>query len=50
MCSPNCLLEAGPSVVNDDFGDVLGVFYGLSSETRIPIELEDQAKRIQNSC
>ena len=25
---------AGPSKVNDDFGDVLGVFYSLSSETR----------------
>ena len=25
---------AGPSVVNDDFGDVLGVFYGLTSEGR----------------
>lgn len=27
---------AGPSVVNDDFGDVLGVFYGLT-ERAIPI-------------
>ena len=25
---------AGPSVVNDDFGDMLGVFYILSSDTR----------------
>ena len=24
--------DAGPSVVNDDFGDVLGVFYGLTGE------------------
>lgn len=39
---------AGPSVVNDDFGDVLGVFYGLSSETHTYRELEDQAKRIKN--
>lgn len=39
---------AGPSVVNDDFGDVLGVFYGLNSETHTYRELEDQAKRIKN--
>ena len=39
---------AGPSVVNDDFGDVLGVFYSLSSDTRTYRELEDQAKRIKN--
>lgn len=39
---------AGPSVVNDDFGDVLGVFYGLSSETHTYRELENQAKRIKN--
>ena len=25
---------AGPSVVNDDFGDVLGVFYGLTGDGR----------------
>ena len=36
---------AGPSVVNDDFGDVLGVFYGLSSETHTYRELEDCAKK-----
>lgn len=39
---------AGLPVVNDDFGDVLGVFYGLSSETHTYRELEDQAKRIKN--
>lgn len=39
---------AGPSVVNDDFGDVLGVFYGLSSESRSYRELEDHAKLIKN--
>lgn len=39
---------AGPSVVNDDFGDVLGVFYGLSSETHTYRELEDYAKEIKN--
>lgn len=39
---------AGTSVVNDDFGDVLGVFYALSSTTRTYRELEDQAERIKN--
>ena len=39
---------AGPSVVNDDFGDVLGVFYSLSSETHTYRELEDCAKDIKN--
>lgn len=39
---------AGPSVVNDDFGDVLGVFYGLSSETHTYRELEDYAREIKN--
>lgn len=39
---------AGPSKVNDDFGDVLGVFYSLSSETRSYRELEDCAKDIKN--
>lgn len=39
---------AGPSVVNDDFGDVLGVFYGLSSESHTYRELEDRAKEIKN--
>lgn len=39
---------AGPSVVNDDFGDVLGVFYGLSSEVHTYRELEDCAEEIKN--
>lgn len=39
---------AGPSVVNDDFGDVLGVFYGLTGEGRTYRELEEQAKQIKN--
>ena len=39
---------AGPSVVNDDFGDVLGVFYSLSSPTRTYREMEDQAKALKN--
>ena len=39
---------AGPSVVNDDFGDVLGVFYGLTGEGYSYRELENQAKLIKN--
>ena len=39
---------AGTSVVNDDFGDVLGVFYGLTGEGRTYRELEDEAKLIKN--
>lgn len=39
---------AKPSVVNDDFGDVLGVFYGLSSDEHTYRELEEQAKVIKN--
>lgn len=39
---------AGPSIVNDDFGDVLGVFYGLSSKTHSYRELQDQAERIKS--
>lgn len=39
---------AGPSVVNDDFGDVLGVFYGLSSEIHSYRELEDYAQNLKS--
>lgn len=39
---------AGPSVVNDDFGDVLGVFYGLTGDGHTWRELEDEAKRLKN--
>lgn len=39
---------AGPSIVNDDFGDVLGVFYGLTGNGHSYRELEDQAKLIKN--
>lgn len=39
---------AGPSVVNDDFGDVLGVFYGLSGDGATYRELETQAKHLKN--
>lgn len=39
---------AGVSVVNDDFGDVLGVFYGLSGDSYTFRELEDEAKLIKN--
>lgn len=39
---------AKTSVVMDDFGDVLGVFYGLSGAGHTPRELESQAKDIKN--
>lgn len=39
---------AGPSTVNDDFGDVLGVFYSLSSSSHTYKEMEDMAKAIKN--
>lgn len=39
---------AGTSIVNDDFGDVLGVFYGLTGEGYTNRELEQQAKLIKN--
>lgn len=39
---------AGTSVVNDDFGDVLGVFYGLTGESHSYRELEERAKLIKN--
>lgn len=39
---------AGVSVVNDDFGDVLGVFYGLTGAGRTYRELEDEAKLVKN--
>ena len=39
---------AGTSVVNDDFGDVLGVFYGLTGEGHTYRELNEEAKLIKN--
>lgn len=39
---------AGPSVVNDDFGDVLGVFYSLSSDRHSYREMEDEAERLKD--
>lgn len=39
---------AGESIVNDDFGDVLGVFYGLTGDGYSYRELEDQATMIKN--
>ena len=39
---------AGTSVVNDDFGDVLGVFYGLYGNGVSYRDLEDQATIIKN--
>lgn len=38
----------GTSIVNDDFGDVLGVFYALTGEQYSSRELEAQAKLIKN--
>ncbi len=39
---------AGTSIVNDDFGDVSGVFYGLTGESYTYRELEDQVKLIKD--
>ncbi|MEG1837892.1 MAG: efflux RND transporter permease subunit [Bacteroidaceae bacterium] len=39
---------ASPSVVKDDFGDVLGVFYSLTGEGYSYRELEEQSKVIKN--
>lgn len=39
---------AGTPIVNDDFGDVLGVFYSLYGERATPRELEDEARKIKN--
>lgn len=39
---------AGPSVVKDDFGDVLGVFYSMSSSTHSNRELEEYSKQLKN--
>jgi multidrug efflux pump subunit AcrB len=38
---------AGPSVVNDDFGDVYGVFYAITGKGYEPIELYEYAKFLQ---
>ncbi|MGL4851826.1 MAG: efflux RND transporter permease subunit [Phocaeicola sp.] len=39
---------AGTSVVNDDFGDVLGVFYALTGHGRSYRELNEEVKLIKN--
>lgn len=39
---------AGTSVVNDDFGDVLGVFYGITGNGHTYRQMEDQAKQLKN--
>lgn len=39
---------AATSVVNDDFGDVLGVFYGLRGEGFSYRMLEDEAQKVKN--
>jgi multidrug efflux pump subunit AcrB len=38
---------AGPSIVNDDFGDVFGVFVAISGPEYSPAELEEYAKRLR---
>lgn len=39
---------AGPSLVNDDFGDVLGVFYGIYGSQATNRELEAVSRRLKN--
>ena len=39
---------AGPSVVNDDFGDVYGVFFALTGDGHSYAELKDYAKELKN--
>lgn len=39
---------AGTSIVNDDFGDVLGVFYGITGDGHTYREMEEEAKRLKN--
>lgn len=39
---------ASKSIVQDDFGDVLGVFYGLHGQGFTPRQLEDYAIEIKN--
>ena len=41
---------AGPSIVNDDFGDTFGVFLGLTGEGYSEAELWDVAKMPFTSC
>ena len=38
---------AGPSIVNDDFGDVYGIFFALTGDGYSYKELEDVAKYLQ---
>ncbi|PRQ05441.1 Cobalt-zinc-cadmium resistance protein CzcA [Enhygromyxa salina] len=38
---------AGPSVVNDDFGDVYGVFVAITGPEYAPAELEEYAKQLR---
>lgn len=40
-------LEAIPSIVNDDFGDVYGIVFALSGEGFSDSELKDRAKELQ---
>lgn len=47
---PHLPAGAGRPVVNDDFGDVLGVFYALSSSNHSWRELEDKADSLKMVC
>ena len=38
---------AGPSIVNDDFGDVFGIFYMLTADGYSPAELYDYAEKLR---
>ena len=38
---------AGPSIVNDDFGDVYGIFFAITGDGYSPKELEDVADFLQ---
>lgn len=38
---------AGPSQVNDDFGDVYGVFFALTGDNYTPAQLKDQAEYLK---
>lgn len=38
---------AGPSIVNDDFGDVYGVFFALTGDNYTPAQLKDYAQYLK---
>ncbi len=41
---------AGPSIVNDDFGDVYGVFFALTGDGLSNAELRDYADELKKNC